>query len=67
MISLFTLSHTAAETRGKDLENTFRAFQEHWFWGRGQIQEVHAAALPQHGESQKSLVPEPLALPKGSL
>ena len=55
-----------AETRGKDLENTFRAFQEHWFWGRTRIQDVHNATLPTAGQSRKHLTSEPSGLPKSS-
>ena len=37
------------ETRGKDLEATFRAFQHHWFWKRHTgILDVHAEPLPLH-------------------
>ena len=37
------------ETRGKDLEATFRAFQHHWFWKRHTgILDVHSEPLPLH-------------------
>lgn len=35
------------ETRGKDLENVFKLFQEHWFWrSRTKVLEVHSMTLP---------------------
>ena len=31
------------ETKGQDLEHTFKAFQSHWFWSKhSDIGEVHA-------------------------
>ena len=35
------------ETKGSDLENTFRLFQTHWFWGsKTAVKEVHSMSLP---------------------
>ena len=35
------------ETKNKDLENTFRLFQLHWFWSRTtSVKAVHSLDLP---------------------
>ena len=43
------------ETKGSDLENTFRLFQNHWFWGKKTaVGQVHSMQLPSHeGPSAK--------------
>ena len=42
------------ETKGSDLENTFRLFQNHWFWGKHTaVGEVHNMSLPEHGSPAK--------------
>ena len=38
------------ETKGHDLEHTFRAFQHHWFWSRhSDIGQVHIEEFPLKG------------------
>ena len=43
------------ETKGQDLEHTFKAFQTHWFWSRhSDIGRVHIEEWPLKGRSLKA-------------
>lgn len=42
------------ETKGSDLENTFRLFQNHWFWGKKTaVGQIHSVELPSHNAPVK--------------
>ena len=64
-----SLCEPGAETRGQDLENTFRAFQNHWFWAKKtKVLEVHSMSLPQNAsKGGDSPVDTPMGTGKGAM